>query len=77
MATFEKRVGAGGKTTWRVRVRRQIGPQLTKSFACGRVQDAQQNIRDAFREARSPTRTRDAGACDSGGVKAMVGNCLV
>lgn len=32
MATFEKRVGAGGKSTWRVRVRRQNGPFLTKSF---------------------------------------------
>ncbi|GGZ55996.1 integrase [Lysobacter xinjiangensis] len=33
MATFEKRVGKTGKTTWRVRVRRQSGPWLTKSFA--------------------------------------------
>ena len=32
MATFEKRVGTSGKTTWRVRVRRQNGPWLTKSF---------------------------------------------
>jgi len=32
MATFEKRVGKTGKTTWRVRVRRQGGPWLTKSF---------------------------------------------
>lgn len=33
MATLEKRVGKTGKTTWRVRVRRQSGPWLTKSFA--------------------------------------------
>lgn len=33
MATFEKRVGTTGKTTWRVRVRRQGGPWLTKSFS--------------------------------------------
>lgn len=33
MATFEKRVGKTGKTTWRVRVRRSTGPWLTKSFA--------------------------------------------
>lgn len=33
MATFEKRVGRGGKTTWRVRVRRQGGPWQTKSFS--------------------------------------------
>jgi integrase len=32
MATFEKRIGSSGKTTWRVRVRRQSGPWLTKSF---------------------------------------------
>jgi integrase len=32
MATFEKRVGKTGNTTWRVRVRRQSGPWLTKSF---------------------------------------------
>lgn len=32
MATFEKRTGTTGKTTWRVRVRRQSGPRLTKSF---------------------------------------------
>lgn len=32
MATFEKRTGTTGKTTWRVRVRRQDGPWLTKSF---------------------------------------------
>jgi integrase len=32
MATFEKRVGTAGKTTWRVRVRRSSGPWLTKSF---------------------------------------------
>jgi integrase len=32
MATFEKRVGTAGKTTWRVKVRRQSGPSLTKSF---------------------------------------------
>lgn len=32
MATFEKRVGKSGKATWRVRVRRQSGPWLTKSF---------------------------------------------
>jgi len=31
MATVEKRVGKSGKTTWRVRVRRQSGPWLTKS----------------------------------------------
>lgn len=31
MATIEKRIGKGG-TTWRVRVRRQGGPPLTKSF---------------------------------------------
>ena len=39
MATFEKRVGTTGKTTWRVRVRRQSGPWLTKSFP--RKQDAE------------------------------------
>lgn len=33
MATFEKRVRAKGKTTWRVRVRRQGGSWLSKSFA--------------------------------------------
>lgn len=33
MATYEKRVGKSGKTTWRVRVRRTTGPWLTKSFA--------------------------------------------
>lgn len=33
MPTFERRVGASGKSTWRVRVRRQSGPWLTKSFA--------------------------------------------
>lgn len=33
MATFEKRIGKGGKATWRVRVRRQNGPWLTKSFS--------------------------------------------
>src|SRR5690606_2157378 len=32
MATFEKRVGKTGKTTWRVRVRRSSGPWLTRSF---------------------------------------------
>ena len=32
MATFEKRLGTGGKLTWRVRVRRRNGPFLTKSF---------------------------------------------
>ncbi|MCF5940894.1 site-specific integrase, partial [Xanthomonas perforans] len=32
MATFEKRTGTSGKVTWRVRVRRQSGPWLTKSF---------------------------------------------
>jgi integrase len=32
MATFEKRVGSSGKITWRVRVRRENGPWLTKSF---------------------------------------------
>ncbi|WP_460710335.1 tyrosine-type recombinase/integrase [Lysobacter terrae] len=32
MATFEKRVGKTGKATWRVRVRRAVGPHLTKSF---------------------------------------------
>src|ERR1700755_1457085 len=32
MATFEKRIGKSGKVTWRVRVRRQNGPWLTKSF---------------------------------------------
>jgi len=32
MATIERRVGSSGKTTWRVRVRRQTGPSLTKSF---------------------------------------------
>jgi len=40
MATFERRVGRGGKVTWRVRVRRQTGPQLTKSFA--KKSDAQE-----------------------------------
>jgi integrase len=33
MATFEKRTGRSGKTTWRVRVRRTDGPALSKSFA--------------------------------------------
>jgi integrase len=33
MATIEKRIGASGKATWRVRVRRLGGPSLTKSFA--------------------------------------------
>jgi len=33
MATIEKRVGASGKATWRVRVRRLDGPPLSKSFA--------------------------------------------
>lgn len=33
MATFERRLGKTGKTTWRVRVRRGNGPRLTKSFA--------------------------------------------
>lgn len=32
MATIEKRVGKSSKVTWRVRVRRQDGPWLTKSF---------------------------------------------
>jgi len=32
VATFEKRAGKTGKITWRVRVRRQNGPWLTKSF---------------------------------------------
>src|SRR6185295_10387002 len=32
-ATFEKRVGKSGKSTWRVRVRKQSGPALTRSFA--------------------------------------------
>jgi integrase len=32
LATFEKRIGASGKSTWRVRVRRTNGPWLTKSF---------------------------------------------
>lgn len=32
MATIEKRLGKAGKTTWRVRIRRQVGPSLTKSF---------------------------------------------
>lgn len=32
MPTYEKRIGAKGKVTWRVRVRRQGGPWLTKSF---------------------------------------------
>lgn len=32
MATYEKRIGKSGKTTWRVRVRKQSGPWLTKSF---------------------------------------------
>jgi integrase len=32
MATIEKRIGASGKTTWRVRVRKLAGPSLTKSF---------------------------------------------
>lgn len=32
MATIEKRVGKAGNLTWRVRVRRQSGPWLTKSF---------------------------------------------
>jgi len=33
VATFEKRVGKTGKVTWRVRVRRTVGPHLAKSFA--------------------------------------------
>lgn len=33
MATFEKRIGDSGKTTWRVKIRRTNGPQLTKSFS--------------------------------------------
>jgi integrase len=33
LATFERRLGRAGKTTWRVRVRRGHGPKLTKSFA--------------------------------------------
>lgn len=33
VATFERRVGKSGKVTWRVRVRRTVGPQLTKSFS--------------------------------------------
>uniref|UniRef100_UPI002AB2F028 site-specific integrase n=1 Tax=Xanthomonas citri TaxID=346 RepID=UPI002AB2F028 len=40
MATFEKRTGTSGKVTWRVRVRRQSGPWLTKSF--DRKADAQE-----------------------------------
>jgi integrase len=32
VATFEKRVGKTGKVTWRVRVRRTVGPHLAKSF---------------------------------------------
>jgi integrase len=32
VATFEKRVGKTGKTTWRVRVRRVVGAPLSKSF---------------------------------------------
>jgi integrase len=40
VATFEKRAGTSGKTTWRVRVRRHGGPWLTKSFA--RKSDAQE-----------------------------------
>ena len=38
--TFEKRIGANGKATWRVRVRRLSGPQLTKTFS--RKADAEQ-----------------------------------
>jgi hypothetical protein len=33
VATFEKRIGTSGKTTWRACVRRQNGSFLTKSFA--------------------------------------------
>lgn len=44
MATFEKRTGTTGKTTWRVRVRRQSGPRLTKSFP--KKSDAQEWARD-------------------------------
>jgi integrase len=40
MATFEKRVGKSGQSTWRVRVRKLSGPALTKSFA--RKIDAQE-----------------------------------
>lgn len=40
MATFEKRVGKSGKSTWRARVRKQCGPAQTKSFA--RKVDAQE-----------------------------------
>lgn len=32
MATIDRRIGAGGKVSWRVRVRRLNGPPLTKSF---------------------------------------------
>jgi integrase len=33
MATFDRRIGSNGKTSWRVRVRRRSGPPLTKTFA--------------------------------------------
>ncbi|MBC8007821.1 MAG: hypothetical protein H7X76_07225 [Prolixibacteraceae bacterium] len=33
MATYEKRIGASGKITWRARVRRLSGPWLTKSHS--------------------------------------------
>ena len=33
MPTFDKRIGRNGKVAWRVRVRRQNGPLLTKTFA--------------------------------------------
>ncbi|HEV7491025.1 MAG TPA: hypothetical protein VGO25_09475, partial [Rhodanobacteraceae bacterium] len=52
MATFEKRIGSTGSATWRVRVRRQDGPWLTKSFA--RKSDAQE-------WARSVEHKLDAG----------------
>jgi hypothetical protein len=32
VATYEKRLGTKGTVTWRVRVRKQGGPWLTKSF---------------------------------------------
>ncbi len=52
MATIEKRMGSTGKTTWRVRVRKQGGPWLTKSFPLKA---------DAEKWARSIEHKLDAG----------------
>lgn len=52
MATFEKCPGTFQKTTWRVRVRRQLGPSLTKS--CKKKTDAE-------KRPRSVEHKRDTG----------------